>query len=86
MSDKEDLETRHACRKCHHVLILSTRHCVGVGYVRARRHDPDLLGWAKAVSLVQNEHMNRFHAVDEELMAMKPEFAERRPPDFSKVA
>src|SRR6202140_3168888 len=28
---------------------------------------------AVAGSLVQNEHMNKFHAVDDELMAMKPE-------------
>jgi acetyl-CoA C-acetyltransferase/acetyl-CoA acyltransferase len=30
-------------------------------------------GGVESISLVQNEHMNRFHAVDEELMAMKPE-------------
>src|ERR1700726_1845335 len=30
-------------------------------------------GGIESISLVQNEHMNRFHAVDEELMAMKPE-------------
>src|SRR6476646_4274372 len=30
-------------------------------------------GGIEAISLVQNEHMNKFHAVDEELMAMKPE-------------
>ena len=28
---------------------------------------------SSSISLVQNEHMNRFHAVDDELMAMKPE-------------
>jgi acetyl-CoA C-acetyltransferase len=30
-------------------------------------------GGVESISLVQNEHMNRFHAVDGELMAMKPE-------------
>src|SRR6267154_3332133 len=30
-------------------------------------------GGIESISLVQNEHMNRFHAVDAELMAMKPE-------------
>src|SRR4029077_1346919 len=30
-------------------------------------------GGIESISLVQNEHMNKFHAVDEELMAMKPE-------------
>src|SRR6201995_5459202 len=30
-------------------------------------------GGIESISLVQNEHMNRFHAVDEELMAMKPD-------------
>ena len=30
-------------------------------------------GGIESISLVQNEHMNRFHAVDDELMAMKPE-------------
>lgn len=30
-------------------------------------------GGVESISLVQNEHMNQFHAVDEELMAMKPE-------------
>src|SRR5271154_1894285 len=30
-------------------------------------------GGGESISLVQNEHMNRFHAVDDELMAMKPE-------------
>ncbi|WP_315705810.1 MULTISPECIES: acetyl-CoA C-acyltransferase [unclassified Bradyrhizobium] len=30
-------------------------------------------GGIESISLVQNEHMNQFHAVDEELMAMKPE-------------
>src|SRR6267142_1190386 len=29
-------------------------------------------GGIESISLVQNEHMNRFHAVDDELMAMKP--------------
>ena len=29
-------------------------------------------GGVESISLVQNEHMNRFHAVDDELMAMKP--------------
>jgi acetyl-CoA C-acetyltransferase len=31
------------------------------------------IGGIESISLVQNEHMNRFHAVDEDLMAMKPE-------------
>jgi acetyl-CoA C-acetyltransferase/acetyl-CoA acyltransferase len=30
-------------------------------------------GRIESISLVQNDHMNKFHAVDEELMAMKPE-------------
>src|SRR6201982_2582823 len=30
-------------------------------------------GGIESISLVQNDHMNQFHAVDEELMAMKPE-------------
>jgi acetyl-CoA C-acetyltransferase len=30
-------------------------------------------GGAESISLVQNDHMNRFHAIDDELMAMKPE-------------
>jgi acetyl-CoA acetyltransferase len=30
-------------------------------------------GGIESISLVQNEHMNRFHVVDDELMAMKPE-------------
>src|SRR5271168_1511582 len=30
-------------------------------------------GGIESISLIQNEHMNRFHAVDDELMAMKPE-------------
>jgi acetyl-CoA C-acetyltransferase len=30
-------------------------------------------GGVESISLVQNDHMNRFHAVDEELVAMKPE-------------
>ena len=30
-------------------------------------------GGIESISLVQNEHMNSFHAVDDELMAMKPE-------------
>src|SRR6478672_7935451 len=30
-------------------------------------------GGIESISLVQNDHMNKFHAVDEELMAMKPE-------------
>ena len=30
-------------------------------------------GGVELISLVQNEHMNQFHAVDDELMAMKPE-------------
>ena len=30
-------------------------------------------GGIESISLVQNDHMNMFHAVDEELMAMKPE-------------
>src|SRR5262249_47746551 len=29
-------------------------------------------GGIESISLVQNEHMNRFHAIDDELMAMKP--------------
>ena len=29
-------------------------------------------GGIESISLVQNEHMNKFHAVDDELMAMKP--------------
>ena len=29
-------------------------------------------GGVESISLVQNEHMNRFHAIDDELMAMKP--------------
>src|ERR1700716_1965968 len=32
-------------------------------------------GGIESISLVQNEHMNRFHAVDDELMAMKPEMS-----------
>src|SRR5258705_10632723 len=30
-------------------------------------------GGVESISLVQNEHMNEFHAVEDELMAMKPE-------------
>jgi acetyl-CoA C-acetyltransferase len=30
-------------------------------------------GGVESISLVQNEHMNTFHAIDDELMAMKPE-------------
>src|SRR5271154_161289 len=30
-------------------------------------------GGLESISLIQNEHMNKFHAVDDELMAMKPE-------------
>src|ERR1700732_160888 len=30
-------------------------------------------GGVESISLVQNEHMNKFHAVDDELMAIKPE-------------
>ncbi|MES2750433.1 MAG: acetyl-CoA C-acyltransferase [Pseudomonadota bacterium] len=30
-------------------------------------------GGAESISLVQNDHMNKFHAIDEELMAMKPD-------------
>ena len=30
-------------------------------------------GGVESISLVQNEHMNKFHAIDEELNAMKPE-------------
>jgi acetyl-CoA C-acetyltransferase len=30
-------------------------------------------GGVESISLVQNEHMNKFHAVDDKLMAMKPE-------------
>lgn len=30
-------------------------------------------GGIESISLVQNEHMNQFHAVDDELMAMKPD-------------
>jgi len=30
-------------------------------------------GGIESISLVQNEHMNRFHGVDDELLAMKPE-------------
>jgi acetyl-CoA C-acetyltransferase len=30
-------------------------------------------GGVESISLVQNDHMNRFHAIDDELMAMKPE-------------
>jgi acetyl-CoA C-acetyltransferase/acetyl-CoA acyltransferase len=29
-------------------------------------------GGVESISLVQNEHMNRFHAIDDELMTMKP--------------
>src|SRR5262249_13742389 len=29
-------------------------------------------GGIESISLVQNEHMNKFHAVDDGLMAMKP--------------
>jgi acetyl-CoA C-acetyltransferase/acetyl-CoA acyltransferase len=32
-----------------------------------------IAGGVESISLVQNEHMNRFHAVDDELMAMKPD-------------
>jgi acetyl-CoA C-acetyltransferase/acetyl-CoA acyltransferase len=35
--------------------------------------DVAVAGGAESISLVQNEHMNRFHAVDDELMAMKPD-------------
>jgi acetyl-CoA C-acetyltransferase len=30
-------------------------------------------GGIESISLVQNDHMNKFHAIDEELMAMKPD-------------
>jgi acetyl-CoA C-acetyltransferase/acetyl-CoA acyltransferase len=30
-------------------------------------------GGVESISLVQNEHMNRFHAIDDELMALKPD-------------
>jgi len=30
-------------------------------------------GGVESISLVQNEHLNKFHAIDDELMAMKPE-------------
>ena len=30
-------------------------------------------GGVESISLVQNEHMNKFHAIDDELNAMKPE-------------
>jgi acetyl-CoA C-acetyltransferase len=30
-------------------------------------------GGIESISLVQNDHMNRFHTIDDELMAMKPE-------------
>jgi acetyl-CoA C-acetyltransferase/acetyl-CoA acyltransferase len=30
-------------------------------------------GGVESISLVQNDHMNKFHAIDDELMAMKPE-------------
>jgi len=30
-------------------------------------------GGVESISLVQNEHMNKYHAVDDDLMAMKPE-------------
>ena len=30
-------------------------------------------GGVESISLVQNEHMNKYHAVDDELMAMKPD-------------
>lgn len=30
-------------------------------------------GGAESISLVQNDHMNKFHAIDDELMAMKPD-------------
>src|SRR5580704_921339 len=30
-------------------------------------------GGIESISLVQNDHMNKFHAVDQDLMAMKPE-------------
>src|SRR5258705_1144150 len=43
---------------------------------RSVRHDGVEIaigGGIESISLVQNEHMNRFHAVDDELMAMKPE-------------
>ncbi len=30
-------------------------------------------GGIESISLVQNEHMNKFHAIDDELMAMKPD-------------
>ena len=30
-------------------------------------------GGIESISLVQNDHMNKFHAIDDELMAMKPE-------------
>ncbi len=30
-------------------------------------------GGIESISLVQNDHMNKFHAVDDELMAMKPD-------------
>lgn len=45
-------------------------------------------GGIESISLVQNEHMNRFHAVDDELMAMKPKCTCRcwRPPRSSPSA
>src|SRR5260370_5969880 len=30
-------------------------------------------GGVESISLVQNDHMNKFHAIDDELMTMKPE-------------
>lgn len=35
--------------------------------------DVAIAGGVESISLVQNEHMNKFHAVDDDLMAMKPE-------------
>jgi acetyl-CoA C-acetyltransferase/acetyl-CoA acyltransferase len=35
--------------------------------------DVAVAGGVESISLVQNEHINRFHAVDDALMAMKPE-------------
>ncbi|WP_424629818.1 acetyl-CoA C-acyltransferase [Bradyrhizobium sp. SYSU BS000235] len=35
--------------------------------------DVAVAGGVESISLVQNEHMNKFHAVDDDLMAMKPD-------------
>ncbi len=35
--------------------------------------DVAIAGGVESISLVQNDHMNKFHAVDDELMAMKPD-------------